>query len=199
MSSIRLNIESLQTQSSTSFKDIRLEIDDANTKIRESMDTITDLQKEKLQYGEKIRAIQTEIGPLKYVAEVVADMGGSELEADKAVRIIILIIMLVFDPLAILLIIAANISLSKRIETAKLKKVLIKDEDAFDKLKVKSIAPALTEDKMDEVLDTVRKEFAPVTTTTTVAPLTTTTVTPTTTTRDPDPNKTGEKHPGWPN
>ena len=141
VSSIRLNIESLQTQSSTSFKDIRLEIDDANTKIRESMDTITDLQKEKLQYGEKIRAIQTEIGPLKYVAEVVADMGGSELEADKAVRIIILIIMLVFDPLAILLIIAANISLSKRIETAKLKKVLIKDEDAFDKLKSQIYSP----------------------------------------------------------
>ena len=70
-------------------------------------------KKEKLQYGEKIRALETEIGPLKYVAEAVEDLGGSELAADRAVRIIILILMVVFDPLAILLVIAAHISLSK--------------------------------------------------------------------------------------
>ena len=48
--------------------------------------------------------METEIGPLRYVAEALADLGGNEVAADKAVRIIILILMLVFDPLAILLV-----------------------------------------------------------------------------------------------
>ena len=108
IASIRKNIEQMQGQSGTSFKDIHVQIDTSNEKIRESMDNITEFQKEKLQYGEKIRSLEAEIGPLKYVAEAVVDLGGSKVDADRAVRIIILIIMVVFDPLAILLIIAAN-------------------------------------------------------------------------------------------
>ena len=82
------------------------------------MDRISEFKKEKILYGEKIRAVETEIGPLKYVAEAVADLGGSEVTAGRAVRIIILILMLVFDPLAILLVIAANVSLIKGIREA---------------------------------------------------------------------------------
>lgn len=50
---------------------------------------------------------QAELGPLKYVAEVVY---GAEAEKhfDSAVRFVIIIIVLVFDPLAIVLLIAAN-------------------------------------------------------------------------------------------
>ena len=113
IASIRAGIDKIQGQSGTNSKDIHAQIDSSNEKIRESMDNITELQKEKLQYGEKIRSLEAEIGPLKYVAEAVVDLGGSKVDADRAVRIIILIIMVVFDPLAILLIIAANASLGK--------------------------------------------------------------------------------------
>ena len=113
ISSIRENIEKFRSQSGGNLKEAREEIEQANANIRSSMDRISELEREKLQYGEKIRALEAEIGPLRYVAEAVQDLGGNEIEADKAVRIIILILMLVFDPLAILLVIAAHSSLEK--------------------------------------------------------------------------------------
>ena len=58
-------------------------------------------------------AIEAEIGPLKYVASLVEDWGGPKVESGTAVRLIILIIMIVFDPLAILLLLASQISFTK--------------------------------------------------------------------------------------
>ena len=113
ISKIRENIESFRSQSGGNLKETREEIDQTNSNIRDSMDRISELEREKIQYGEKIRALEAEIGPLRYVAEAFQDLGGGELAADKAVRIIILILMLVFDPLAILLVLAAHASLSK--------------------------------------------------------------------------------------
>lgn len=110
---LRTNIESFRGQSGSDLTQIQGEIEKTNAQIRECMDRSTEHKKEKLKYGEKIRALETEIGPLRYVAKAVEDFGGSELAADTAVRIIILILMVVFDPLAILLVIAAHISLSK--------------------------------------------------------------------------------------
>ena len=56
--------------------------------------------------------IEAEVGPLKYVAELIY---GDEAKNhfDSAVRLVILILIFVFDPLAVLLLIAANISLKQ--------------------------------------------------------------------------------------
>lgn len=51
-----------------------------------------------------------EIGPIRYIAELIYGDGQMDT-VDKAVRIIIIALMLVFDPLAILLVIAANMQL----------------------------------------------------------------------------------------
>ena len=56
-----------------------------------------------------MRAIELEVGPVKYIAELVYDDPDSNL--DHAVRLVIIIIVLVFDPLAVLLLIAANQSI----------------------------------------------------------------------------------------
>jgi hypothetical protein len=53
--------------------------------------------------------LEAEIGPIKYVAELFYGNGDSAT-IDKAVRMMIIILIFVFDPLAILLIIAANIT-----------------------------------------------------------------------------------------
>lgn len=113
ISKIRDNIEKFRSQSGGNLKEAREEIDKTNSNIRDSMDRISELEREKIKYGEKIRSLEAEIGPLRYVAEAFQDLGGSPLGADKAVRIIILILMLVFDPLAVLLVLAAHISLSR--------------------------------------------------------------------------------------
>jgi hypothetical protein len=86
------------------------EIEECNEYIRSSFERIDSLKKEKNNLGETIRRMETEIGPLKYFLEALNDSGFVSLSPDQAVRVIIIIIMLVFDPLAILLVLAAQIS-----------------------------------------------------------------------------------------
>mgnify|MGYP001016144777 CR=1 FL=1 len=54
--------------------------------------------------------LEAEVGPIKYIAELFYGSGDTAT-IDKAVRLMIIILIFVFDPLAILLVIAANISI----------------------------------------------------------------------------------------
>lgn len=54
--------------------------------------------------------LEAEVGPIKYVAELFYG-SGDNATIDKAVRMMIIVLIFVFDPLAILLVIATNISL----------------------------------------------------------------------------------------
>lgn len=75
--------------------------------INEATDNILDFQAQLLPLREA--AIQTElkVGPLKYVAELVYG-DAAEDQLDRAVRLFILLLVFVFDPLAIAMVIAAN-------------------------------------------------------------------------------------------
>lgn len=53
--------------------------------------------------------LEAEVGPIKYVAELFYG-SGDNATIDKAVRMMIIVLIFVFDPLAILLIIAANMT-----------------------------------------------------------------------------------------
>ena len=66
------------------------------------------LEKNKLQSS--LQKLEAEIGPVKYIADLISDFGGPEVQAESAVRIVILILIFVFDPLAILLVVAASSS-----------------------------------------------------------------------------------------
>lgn len=54
--------------------------------------------------------LEAEVGPIKYVAELFYG-NGEKATIDKAVRMMIMILIFVFDPLAILLVVATNITL----------------------------------------------------------------------------------------
>ena len=69
------------------------------------------LQSEKTALSVAQIKLEAEVGPLKYIAELIySDADKNKLEA--AVRWVIIILVFVFDPLAILLLIAANIGLT---------------------------------------------------------------------------------------
>ena len=55
----------------------------------------------------EIKKAESDLGPIKYVADVVYGTQDRDL-LDKAVRLVIFVIIVVFDPLAVLLLIAAN-------------------------------------------------------------------------------------------
>jgi len=81
-----------------------------NNAINSASDKIANLtlQKSELQLTQD--KIEAEVGPIKYVAELIYGKNAQD-NFDSAVRIVILILIFVFDPLAVLLLIAANISL----------------------------------------------------------------------------------------
>jgi hypothetical protein len=68
---------------------------------------LVQLKTDKNKLESEIKKIEVEVGPLKYIAELVY---GSDAEShfDSAVRLVIIILILVFDPLAVILLIAAN-------------------------------------------------------------------------------------------
>jgi len=80
-------------------------IDAAYIRIDGLQKDLTPLQQEKL-------AIEVEVGPLKYIAELIYGDQARDF-FDEAVRWVILLIVFVFDPLAVLLLIAANMTLAQ--------------------------------------------------------------------------------------
>src|SRR6056300_173891 len=71
--------------------------------------------------------IEAEVGPIKYIAELIY---GDKAEDyfDEAVRWVIIVLIFVFDPLAVLLLIAANISLrSRKLDKEEAEKKVQKD------------------------------------------------------------------------
>ena len=85
---------------------LTLAINNASDKISELTDkkAVLELEQDK---------IEAEVGPIKYIAELIYGEQAQDY-FDKAVRWVIIVLIFVFDPLAVLLLIAANISLRSR-------------------------------------------------------------------------------------
>jgi hypothetical protein len=79
--------------------------------ISESQKTISALNEERGPLNVALQKAESDFGPIKYVAELIYGSGEKDL-IDMAVRLVIMLIMVVFDPLAVLLLISANMSLT---------------------------------------------------------------------------------------
>ena len=99
---------------------------------------IQTLTEEKLPLSLEVKKAESDLGPIKYVAEVVYGTQDHDL-IDKAVRLVIFIIIVVFDPLAVLLLIAANQTYKRYKEDDTEKPVIKKKKN--DKIKSKWTAP----------------------------------------------------------
>lgn len=67
--------------------------------------------------------IEVEVGPLKYIAELMYGRDGAKDHLDSSVRMVIILLIIVFDPLAVILLIAANFNLKKIKRREQLKKL----------------------------------------------------------------------------
>ena len=86
-----------------------------NSNIRDSNNKIKTLNTELEPLRKENAAFTAEVGPIKYIADLVYGEESNKY-IDNAIRWVIIIIVMVFDPLAIILLIAANIGLNKKIE-----------------------------------------------------------------------------------
>jgi len=94
--------------------------------IKNSTNKISELYKEKSIIELDQQKIEAEVGPLKYIAELIYGENAKD-HFDEAVRYAIMVLIFVFDPLAVLLLIAANISL-RTWKNARAEKKKIEDE-----------------------------------------------------------------------
>jgi hypothetical protein len=69
---------------------------------------IAKLNEERAPIASEVRKVEAEVGPIKYIAALIYEDSANEEVLEKAVRIVIMMIVLVFDPLAVLMLIAAN-------------------------------------------------------------------------------------------
>jgi hypothetical protein len=76
--------------------------------IAQSNDKIANINKEKLTLEQQVKKIEAEVGPIKYVASLIYGDNPDVDTLEKAVRWMIIILVVVFDPLAVVLILAAT-------------------------------------------------------------------------------------------
>jgi hypothetical protein len=82
--------------------------------IQQSQATIAKYSEERAPLSTELKKIEADIGPIKYIAALAYDSEADGDIIDKAVRLVILLIIVVFDPLAILLLIAYNMSMKEK-------------------------------------------------------------------------------------
>ena len=85
--------------------------------IEESQSRINELREELIPYKAQNRQLEAEVGPIKYIAALIYGENPDENLLEKAIRWVILLIVGVFDPLAVVMLIAANWSMRHRSES----------------------------------------------------------------------------------
>lgn len=110
IASANANIEKYTLQAGSANVDVDDRIDELEANIEDIQPTIDSLREDKFVFEKNYRQFEAEVGPVKYIAELVyGEADRSQLE--EAVRWVIIIIVAVFDPLAICLVLAGVMSI----------------------------------------------------------------------------------------
>jgi hypothetical protein len=78
--------------------------------IAKAQTAITKLNEERAPIAKDLRKIEAEVGPIKYIAALLYGDAPDQNLLEKAVRWVIIIIVIVFDPLAVILLLASQYS-----------------------------------------------------------------------------------------
>ena len=76
--------------------------------VAQSQKTVAQLQNERLPIAMQVRKVEAEIGPVKYIAALMYGDNPDSNTLEHAVRWVIILLIIVFDPLAIVLILVAD-------------------------------------------------------------------------------------------
>jgi len=107
-------------------EDIDAIIDEQTARIRNANTELDELTEEKYALEAEYRKLEAEVGPIKYIAEFVYGEEADQNLLEEAVRWVILLIIFVFDPLAVLLLIASQYTFER------LRNQKEQDKEVFD-------------------------------------------------------------------
>ena len=105
---IQDRIQDLRGQANAKTEDLDARITELELFIDKEQVVIDDVREEKFEYEKTYRQLEAEVGPIKYIAEFIYGEQANQNLLESAVRWVIIIIIFVFDPLAVLLLIASQ-------------------------------------------------------------------------------------------
>ena len=112
---LQTRIDSLRKNNVADNSGVNNDIERAEQNILDAQNRIDGYIVEREPLQSSMLKLEAEVGPVKYIAALAVDFGITDkVDTSEAVRWVILIIICVFDPLAVLLLIAANQSFLRR-------------------------------------------------------------------------------------
>ena len=93
------------------------------TEILQSQKSIAELNDARAPIAAEVRKVEAEVGPIKYIAALIYGDNPDQNLLESAVRWVIILLVIVFDPLAIALVLAANQSKEWDEDTEEIKKI----------------------------------------------------------------------------
>jgi len=112
------------------------------TEIAEYQKKISTLNEERAPIASEVRKIEAEVGPIKYIAALMYGDNPDQNVLEKAVRVVIILLVIVFDPLAIMLLLAANHSFANQPPSDKLR-FRVNREHVVEPVPTKPSAPPI--------------------------------------------------------
>jgi hypothetical protein len=109
---------------------------------------ISQLNEQRAPIAAEVRKVEAEVGPIKYIAALIYGDNPDSNLLERAVRWVIILIVAVFDPLALTLVLSANSS--RAWEKEKPEQPKYEPDDG-----------PLTEDQIEQIKETVKEESVP--------------------------------------
>ena len=130
------------------------------TEILQSQKSIAELNDARAPIAAEVRKVEAEVGPIKYIAALLYGDDPDQNILERAVRWVIILLVIVFDPLALMLVLAANASKDWDNEETVEEKI---SEDSYKKPWPDSDYEPddgpLTDDQITQIKEQIAKEF----------------------------------------
>ena len=140
-----------------SGEDIDAIIDAQSLRITDANKLIDELTEEKYTIEAEYRKLEAEVGPIKYIAEFIYEEADRDI-LEQAVRWVIITIIFVFDPLAVLLLIASQYTFEWRSQNDnQIRRTIVQNEPDPEPQSTTEPEEPVYEDVDQEIID---NEFA---------------------------------------
>ena len=124
------------------------------SEIAESQKKITTLNEQRAPIAAEVRKVEAEVGPIKYIAALVYGDNPEANVLEKAVRWVIILIVIVFDPLALTLLLAAT----KALEWERGINIFAPKKKQDEESKYEPDDGPLTDEQLDQIRKTAQDD-----------------------------------------
>ena len=108
LQTVNQRIQKLRDQANTKTDDIDGRIEELEQFVDQEQKEIDQIREEVFVFEKEYRKLEAEVGPIKYIAAFIYDQSPDQNLLEKAVRWVIVLLVVVFDPLALTLILAST-------------------------------------------------------------------------------------------